>query len=57
MNVKSFVYGGVLGMLVVAALGHLSMTAESKHASTPIGITPETVAAYVHSVFQADRAT
>ena len=57
MNVKSFVYGGVLGMLVVAALGHLSMTAESKQASTPIGIPPETVAAYVHAVIQADRAT
>jgi Protein of unknown function (DUF3365) len=57
MNVKSFAYGGVLGMLVVAALGQVSVTAENKQASTPIGIPPETVAAYVHAVIQADRAT
>lgn len=55
MNVKSFAYGGVLGMLVVAAMGQLS--AESKQANTPIGIPPETVAAYVHAVIQADRTT
>ena len=57
MNLKSFVYGSVLGMLVVAALGQLSVTAESKQADTPIGIPPETVAAYVHAVIQADRTT
>lgn len=57
MNVKSFVSGGVLGMVVVAVLAQLSVTAESKQPNTPIGIPPETVAAYVHAVIQADRAT
>lgn len=57
MNVKGFVSGGVLGMMVVAVLAQLSVTAESKQTNTPIGIPPETVAAYVHAVIQADRAT
>lgn len=57
MSLKSFVYGGMVGMLLVAALGQVSVTAESKQGTTPIGIPPETVAAYVHAVIQADRAT
>lgn len=57
MNVKSFLYGSVWGMLIVAALGQLSVTADSKQADIPLGIPPETVAAYVHAVIQADRKT
>jgi hypothetical protein len=57
MNVKSFVCGGVLGMVVIVVLGQLSVTAASKQANIPIGIPPETVAAYVHAVIQADRET
>lgn len=56
MNVKSFICGGILGMVVVA-VGQLGMTADSKQASSPVGIPPETVAAYVHAVIEADRAT
>jgi Protein of unknown function (DUF3365) len=57
MNVKSFLYGSVLGMVAVTALGQFNMTAESKQENLPIGIPPETVAAYVHAVIQADRTT
>jgi hypothetical protein len=57
MNVKSFVYGGVLGMVLVAVLSQLTISAESKQGTPPIGIPAETVAAYVHAVIQADRAT
>jgi hypothetical protein len=57
MNVKSFLYGGVLGMVVVAGLGQFNVTAESKQENLPVGIPPETVAAYVHAVIQADRTT
>ncbi len=54
---KSFVCGAFVAMLIVGALDRLSVTAESKQVGPPIGIPPETVAAYVHAVIQADRTT
>ena len=44
-------------VVIGGALGQPDVTAENKQAGLPIGIPAETVAAYVHAVIEADRAT
>ena len=52
---RSFWLGLVVGTTFTCLLGQWVFSAASKETDPPKGISPETVADYVHSVVQADR--
>jgi hypothetical protein len=55
MNRRGFWLGLAVGTIFTCMLGQWVLYAASKETDRPMGISPELVADYVHSVVQADR--
>jgi Protein of unknown function (DUF3365) len=56
MNRRGFWLGLAVGIVSTWLLGHWVLSAVGKETDTPKALTAETVADYIHSVVQADRA-
>ena len=55
MNMRGFWLGLAVGTISTCLFGQWVFSAASKETDPPKGISPETVADYIHSVIQADR--